>query len=271
MPLENEQVDDSSLDLDLTPGDNGPEGHAGVEPKGNGAAQPDLAKALSDLSEGIKTLRTPTAPAAKQEPEMTEEQKMEYWGVYDPEKENKNFFREFLRLNPDMDPEEAKRAIDAFKPLLASFQKGVARQALIASMRVLDQRLKERDEKNQPIHEYVSQSRARELRGRFNEGYPVLADKKYDKIVGIVAKSLEGQTFPGGEPEFFKTLAEGVAEHIRTIDESFDLGAEAKTKPTAGTAPRLPRGGAGGGGGAGGRQTSGQVSRSTDFAADVLD
>lgn len=261
-----DELENQDTELDL---DGGDELQPSPEKKTE-AGSPELATILSELNTNVKSLATPKE-TQKQEKEMTEDEKAEYWGVYNPEKSDPDFFKKFLRLNTDMDEGEIRKAVEAFRPIFAGMQKGMVKQALVGAMRMMEARLAERDEKNKPVHEYVSQSRARELRQRFNDSYPVLSDKRYDKIVRFFAKEQEGKNFDS-EESFFKTLAESVAEHIKSIDPSFDLGAEVEPqkKKTAGTPPRLPRGGAGGGGGAGGRDSSSATSRNHDFAADVL-
>lgn len=206
------------------------------------AAMAELAKSQATLTKQLKP--EPTQP---KEPELTQEQKDEFWGIYNPEKTNKDFMKKWFRLNPDATAED----IAEVKALWNDAQAGLVRQAVIGSKHLFTQELKKRDEQLARMEEYISKQEAKEVRSRFTESYPVLADKKYSKILTAKAKELSTQEFTD-EAAFFKALAEGAAEVIRDVVPTFDLGAQTKPKQSAGTSPRLPRTSAGGTGGTGG-------------------
>lgn len=203
----------------------------------------DLRQAMAELAQTVKTI---AKPKEDEETPLTDEQKAELWAVYDPKKGRKDFFQKFFHLNPDATPEEVKDAEDLF----ADMQKGLVRQAVVGSKNIMQIELDKLRKEIGPIMEYVSTARAEATRGRFFKQYEALSDKKYEKIVQGVARTLADKTF-ASEDEYFKALAEGAAGAIKEIVPEFDLG-KTKEKPKPGNTPRLPRTSAGGTGGAGG-------------------
>lgn len=206
----------------------------------------ELRSAMTELAGTVKKLAEPK----KEEPEITEEQKKEFWKVYDPEATRKDFFQKWFRLNPEATPEEVKD----MKDLWADVQKGLVTQAVTGAMNLVDDRFEKFKESLKPIYDYFTERKSKETREAFNDAYPALADKKYEKIVSLVSKQLSQKDFKT-EEEYFKALAESAAETIKAAGvDDFDLGAKPKEKPAA-TTPRLPRSSAGGTGGVGGGTT----------------
>lgn len=203
----------------------------------------ELRSAMTELAGTVKNLAKPK----EKEPEITEEQKREFWAVYDPEKTRKDFFKKWFKLNDDATPEEVKD----MKDLWADVQKGLVTQAVRGSMNLVDNKIDEFKESLKPLFDYMTERKSKETREAFNDAYPILADKKYEKIVTLISKQLSKDNFKTDE-EYFKALAEGAAETIKAAGvEDFDLGAKTEKKPAA-TTPKLPRSSAGGTGGTGG-------------------
>jgi len=232
------ELDDNDLDDELDDGS--------PEPVTKDPAPPadDLRAAMAELAGTVKTLAT---PKVEKEPELTQEQKNELWAVYDPKKSKPDFMRKFFRMNPDATPDEEKEAEDLFKDM----QQGLMKQAVTGARNLMQIELAKRDEKISKMEEYIAQQTSTQTRQRFVEDYPVFADKRYAKILGIAANDVKNQNF-NSESEFFKAVAEAAAEYVKGIDASFDLSSQTKTKPNAGTSPRLPRTSVGGTGGTGG-------------------
>lgn len=202
----------------------------------------DLRRAMTELAGTVRKIAEPAAPAP---PAPTPEQIAEYWRVYDPEAEDKQFFSKFFRLPEDATPE----MVQTHKEIFANMQKGLMRQAVTAARNYIQMAREEMDQEFAPIREYVETSKREATRGRFYGDYPVLEDKKYQTIIDAVARSLDNKTFDG-ETEYFQALAEGAAGAIKAILPDFDLGAKPTTKKPGQTL-KLPRTSAGGGGGAG--------------------
>ncbi len=205
--------------------------------------QDDLRAAMTELAGTVKRIAEPPAPAA---PPPTAAEIAEFWQVYDPEQSNKDFFKQWFRLNPDATQEE----VDTAKLLFAGVQKGLMKQSVTATRNYLAEMRKEIDKEYAPLRDYVQTAQRREIRSRFDDSYPALKEAKYNKIIDATARSLDGKTF-ADEGEYFKALAEGAADSIRAILPEFDLGARPTTKTKPGQTPKLPRTSAGGGGGAG--------------------
>ncbi len=234
-----------------------------VDDKDKPQQQPDeMRTALADLAKTQKTILERTEKRDEKPPEMTAEQKAEFWAVYDPEKSDKEFFQKWFRLNPDATAEEK----ETVKGLFASVQEGLVRQSVKGSKNYTDYQLEQIKQEFAPIRAYVEEARAEATRGRFFKGYPTLNETKFEKIIQITARQLAEKNF-ADEKEYFKTLAEGVAETIKGVDPTFDLG---KQQQPAGKAPKLPRTSVGGGGGAGKGRTS-EVPQAEDHASEVLD
>ena len=204
----------------------------------------DLRAAMTELAGIVKGQVKP--PEAPKEPELTQEQKDEFWAVYNPEKKDPKFLDKFFRLTEDMTPEQKAE----FKALFADLQQGLVKQSVVGARNLMQIELAKLREEFAPGQEYISEARAERTRGRFFEKYESLKDPRYAKIIAITAKDLSSREFKD-EAEYFKALAEGAAETIAGVEPTFALGA-AKTKQTPGTTPRLPRTSVGGTGGAGG-------------------
>lgn len=221
-----------------------PQKAAPVEPKDD-----DLRSAMRTLTESVTKLATPKAEPVQKSPEQLAEE----WGVYDPAKQDPEFFRKFMRLNPDMDKAEAQAAITEYSSLFGGMQKGIVKQAIMGTLKVIRENdLARLREEFDPIKSEVSSAKAEKTAGRFYSQYPALQDTdqfKFSKAVNDTARDLADKEF-ADEPAYFKALAEGAAERVRGYNPSFDLGAKI-AKPTAGTSPRLPRTSVGGTGGTG--------------------
>jgi len=200
-------------------------------------------EAVAELARSVNKATAPKEPAPV---EMTEEQKAEYWGVWDPEKSNKEFYKKWFRLNPDATPEE----VTEMKAMFAEMQRGLVRQSLIGARNMYSEELRKLREEFAPIREHVSAQKAEATRKRFFDAHPVLNDPKFQNVVNVVAKGLADREFKT-EDEYFKALAEGAAETIKAVVPDFDLGAVATTKKPTGTTPKLPRTSVGGTGGTG--------------------
>lgn len=259
------QKDGTTKELDGGKGDDG--GKDGVLPDRTSA----LEKAMSELAGTMKTIATPKA----QQKELSQDEKDELWGVYNPTKADPDFFKKFLRLPVDMDPKEAKDVQDQFAAIFGQMQQGFTRQALVGAKNLLAIELAKIREEYGPVSEYVSQSRAKEIRSDFDKQYPVFTETnedgslRYEKVINAVAVQLSasGKTFDSRE-SYFKALAESAAAAIQTLVPGFNLGAT--NKKTAVTTPRLPRsrvGGTGGSGGQGGDSTQTNAAATDDDAA----
>ena len=205
----------------------------------DGAAE--MRSAIADLA---KTVKAATAPKTPDFIPLTDDQKAELWGIYDPEKGRKDFFQKFFRMNPEATPEEVKEV----KELWADVQRGLVRQAVVGARNLHEIDLQKFRETLAPLFSYVNTVQARERQDRFYNTYGALKDEKYNKVIDGVARGLAGRTFES-EGHYFKALAEGAAEVIKGVIPNFDLGKQPKTK--SGTTPRVPRSSVGGTGGAG--------------------
>lgn len=217
-----------------------------------GGVQPndDLRAAVADLAKHVKTVTTPKEPTRQ----PTQDEIDEAWGVWKPEKENKDFFRQFLRLNTDMDPAEVEKAVKEFQPIFGAMQKGLVKQALVGARNLFQQEIAKLREEFSPALEYTQKGRVNDMQTRFYGEFPGLDAKneggkrRYEKIVLAVANELANKEF-ASETEYFKALAEGAAKEIKELVPDFDLGSRQETKQKPGTAPRLPRTSVGGTGG----------------------
>lgn len=225
----------------------GGQGECGGEGKQQQQAEPDkvgkMEAALADLATHVKTISTPQ----QTQKEPTPEEVAEFWGVYNPEKENPQFFDQFLRLMPDMDAEEKKKVIEAFRPVFGAMQKGMVRQAMIGAQRLIEKF--QRDEFG-PVKQHYTEAQAAAQKREFYDENPALEDDKFNPVLMAVAEQLSTQTFPSRKA-YNKALAEGAAEQIKRLIPDFDLGQPKQAKQPA-TTPRLPRTSVGGSGGNGG-------------------
>lgn len=210
----------------------------------------DLRQAMTELAGTVKTLATPKAEP-EQKKELSQDEKDELWGVFRPEKVDKDFHKKFFRITEDMTPEQ----VQEFKALWDMTQQGIVRQSLKGAQNLMQIELAKLREEFAPAQEYISQARAEKTRNKFYSEYSALGEKtaegklRYEKIINATARTLADQEFES-EAAYFKALAEGAAEAIKAVMPEFDLGAKKQTKPT-GTTPRLPRTRVGGTGGTG--------------------
>lgn len=185
------------------------------------------------------------------EPKLTPEQEAEMWAVFDPEKASPGFIKDFFNLPDDATPE----LIEKKKKLFATMQQGLVRQAVVGARNLHTIDFEKFKGEFQPVKEYVTRAEQRDAQRSFAEAYPALADKKYEKIVNLSAKSLKRETFKS-EEEYFKALADSAAETIEAATgQKIDVGAKTTTQETkkpAGTTPRIPRTSVGSQGGTGG-------------------
>lgn len=241
-------------------------GGTGEGDEGKPAPTDETKEALAELARHVQRV---TAP--KEEPKvLSEDEKEEMWGVWNPTKTDPDYFRKFLRLNTDMEPAEVERAVKEFLPLFKEMQKGLVRQAVVGARNLYTMDIDKLREELKPLHEYVSGQRAEATRNRFESTYESLADPKYKKIVDATARSLADKEFDS-EEDYFKALAEGAADVIKGVVPDFDLGAGKKKTTTK--SPSLPRTSAGSGGGAGKSTQSKEQgpAQTEDAAAEVLD
>lgn len=204
------------------------------------------------LAELTSTVNKALVPKKEVAPQMTQEQLNEHWGVFDPEKTDKEFFKKMFRLPADATPEDLAQA----KAVWGMMQNGLMKQAVKGALLLVEQKYGSKFAQIDSLEEWRSQASAKELRTNFNETYPALADPKFNKIIKLSAAELADSDFATHE-DYFKALAERAAENVKTVDPSFDLGA-VQTKPKTGK-PSLPRtrvGGTGGTGGGGNAQKS---------------
>lgn len=219
-----------------------PEPEPGTESAAPPKPKVDVEAALAELAGTVKTLATPKKPEPKA---LTPEEMNEKWAVFNPEKADPKFFHKLFNLPADAAPE----VLDNIKAAWGQMQQGLMKQAITGAKLVMEHHYGDKFAKIDELEQWRSQASAKELRRDFNTTYPALADKKYDKIIKLVDSELAEREFNTHE-DYFKALAEGAAEYIKTIDTGFDLGA-APQKPTAGQTPKLPRTRVGGSGGAG--------------------
>ncbi len=248
------ELDAQTLDVELEQGGEPETTKPTLEPPKPAPTPPsdDLRAAMAELAGTVNKLAAPKdVPKQKTQEEINDE-----WAVWDPEKTDPEFFRKFMRLNPDMDKAEAEQAIKDYKALFGGMQKGLVKQAIIGALNVLrGEDLRKMREEFTPATEFAAQARAEKTRERFFKGYPALYTEteeganRFAKVIDATARLLADKEFTD-ESSYFKALAEGAAETIKTVDPSFDLGAK-PTKQSAGTTPRLPRTRVGGTGGTG--------------------
>jgi hypothetical protein len=245
------------------PGQQQQQGEA--KPEGND----ELKKAMAELAGTVNKLATP-----KETPkEMSPEEQTKFWGIYDPTNggARKDFFQKFFRLNPDATPEEIEDA----KGLFADMQKGFVRQAIVGARNLMAEELQKMREEFSPAQEYASQARAEKTREKFFKQYPALfsendeGDNQYAKVIDATARLLADKEFDS-EAAYFKALAEGAAETIKTVLPSFDISVKT-TKQPAGTTPRLPRTRVGGTGGTGTGATVGAKRNGSGDDSDSID
>ena len=218
----------------------------GGAPPGDGAPPQkpdDLRSAMAELAGTVSKLAQPKEEPARQ---PTPEEVAQYWGIYDPEQQDKEFFKKFGRFGDDATPEQ----IQQFKELFAGMQKGLMRQAIQGARNFIAMEMERLNGELGPIREYVEDSRREAVRGRFYGAYPGLDERRFDKITEAVARTLAEKTFDD-EDHYFKELAEGSANAIKELIPDFDIGKTPEKQKTPGQTPRLPRTSAGGGGGAG--------------------
>lgn len=211
-----------------------------------------LAEALSELTKTVKSQQQPQQPQQRQ---RTKEEEEEFWGVYNPEKADKEFFKKFGRFADDATPEQ----VQAFREMFAGMQQGLVRQSIIGARNIFMQELQKLREEFAPATEFMQKESAKAIRARFDESFPALSDKKYAKILKAVATELDAKEFDD-EGAYFKALSEGATAAIREIDPTFDPEQQ-QQKPKPGTTPRLPRTSVGGTGGAGGGKPTSQPSK----------
>lgn len=264
------EVEDNDLDLNLDQGEEQQESQT----QQSGTTTPPPAKSESaEMVEAMKTLaesmKRPTAPATAAAPtrQPTQDEIDQYWGVWNPTKEDPDFFRKFLRLNTDMEPAEVEAAVKQFAPLFGMMQKGLVRQAVVGSKRLYEQEIARLREELKPLQDHYSESRSEGIRNRFFSDYPVLKDAKFSPIVDASARLLADKDF-ANEAEYRKALAETAGKAIKGLIPDFDLA----TKPTPGKTPKLPRTSVGGSGGAGsGAGTTSKTGASKNDADSLFD
>lgn len=204
----------------------------------------DLKRAMTELASTVD--RVARAQEPRQEPrKFTPEEEAKLWAIYNPEEQDKEFFKKFFRFDENTTPEQ----VQAAKELFAGMQKGLMQQAIVGSQNLIEIALDRLRQEYAPIREYVEEARREATRSRFYSQYDSLNDEKYEGLIGAVANTLANKTFEN-EDAYFKALAEGAAENIKRLIPDFELGKKTETK-TTGKPPKLPRTSAGGGGGAG--------------------
>lgn len=215
-----------------------------LEPEDDGAP---AKRNTEEWKEAFKELST-TIKKGFEKPEvvkeLTPDQINEKWGVFDPEKADKDFFKNLFNLPDDVDP----KILERIKKAWAMQHQGMMKQAVISAMNVVEHKYGSKFAQVDELEKWRSEASAKELRNDFMGEFPALADKKYGKILKLVSSELADKDF-GTHDEYFKALAEGAAAAIKEFDPSFDLGA--KTKTTATASPKLPRTRVGGQGGSG--------------------
>lgn len=258
-----------------------PEGEAAAATGGGGSAaatatpQPnELQSAMAELARTVGEISKPKPEAPK---ELSEDEKAELWAVYNPEKTNPDFFKKWMRLAADMDPNEVQTTIAERKALFLEMQQGLMKQALTGARNISKIELSQLREEMSPIMEYYREAKAEATRGRFFSSYPALLDEdetsgsnRYQAVIDAVARTLADQTFPD-EKAYFKALAEGAAKAIKGLVPTFDLGKNPEKKPAV-TSPRLPRtrvGGTGGTAAAAATLNGGKTAESDDDSASL--
>lgn len=243
MPLTKDEID-NELEENELPVEGQKDEKPVVEKPPVTDANAELRTAMADLAKTVGSI----AKKDDKPEELSQDQKDELWAVYNPEKSRADFMRKFFRLNEDATPEQIKEAKDLF----GEMQTGLVKQAVVGARHFNNAELDKFRSELKPVLEFVSRAQAKEIRSRFEDTYPALADKRFDKILKASAKAMDENDFKS-EDDYFKALAESAAETIKGVLPDFDLGAEKqKEKKPAGTTPRLSRGSAGGTGGAGG-------------------
>ncbi len=207
----------------------------------------EMRAAITDLAGTVKAMAEPKPEPTK---ELSQDEKDELWAVYNPEKEDPDFFKKWMRLQADMDPEQANSSIAERKKLFASMQKGLVKQSVVGAKNLFDVELQKVHDTYKPVLEYVTEQKAEKTRNDFYTTYPSL--KTYTKIIAASAKSLDSQDFKSKD-DYFKALAESAAGAIKEVIPDFDLGAKPQEKKP-GTPPRLPRSSVGSSSGAGAGQ-----------------
>lgn len=268
MPAElEEQRVDQSAELD---GGVDPNVQQDVQPQNEpqGGQQDDLRSAVSELTR-IVTEDKKRASEPK-EKEQTPEEQAKAWAIYEPESEDKDFFKKFLRLNSDMDEQELTRVTAEFKPVFAAMQKGLVRQAIVGARNLFMTELEKFKADYEPVRTFAEQQQSEQRKQKFFKSYPALSDERFSKVITAAGSTLSARQFKT-EDEYFKALAESAAETIKGVLPEFDLGAKPNktTQSSARTTPRLPRTNVGGTGGAGGSRSA-STEDSKDDSADIF-
>lgn len=221
-----------------------------TEEKPDAAAAPvrsdDTAAALKELAGELRSSREAQKP--KDEPTAIDPAVLKKeWAFWEPDGA---FIRKFFKANPDATDEDLKDQVEAMQQM----HQGIMRQSYTGMQKLLAQALEKFEkERISPLQEFYSKANTEKARNSFNESFPVFKDKRYDKILGLAQKSLEGRKDLSDDETFFKAVAETAAELIRDVNPDFVLeAAEKPSKPTTGTTLKLPRGRVGGNGGSGG-------------------
>lgn len=196
--------------------------------------------ALAKLTDNVTKLTTQKPP----EKEETPEQRNVKWGVFEPEKLDKEFFHKLFNLPPDVDP----KVLENIKSAWALMQNGLMKQAITGARNAVLIDHGDKLSRIDALEEWRNQASAKELRANFNETYPSLSDPIYSDILKLSASELANKDFATHD-EYFKALAERAAVTIKAVKPDFDLGA-VKPKTTTGK-PSLPRTRVGGTGGTG--------------------
>lgn len=233
----------------------------------------ELRSAMTELAGTVKKLAAP----ADDKKDLTDDEKAELWAIYNPEKSRPTFIKEFFRLS---DEEATPEKIKAVKELFDDMHKGFVKQAVVGARNLFTVELEKVKEEFKGISDYVAKQRAKETRDSFNTAYPVLADKKYDKIVALCAKNIDQSKFDTDE-KYFKALADSAADAINMVRdeaglEKIDLSKTPEETPgktkTSATTPRTPRTSVGGTGGAGGgSRPAKQEGSSEDQSNELVD
>lgn len=266
-PDETQQNDDNFLS-EVTGGEEtAPKGKEEEEESPTTTQPDELKAALAELTKNVQGLAKP-----KDEPKktFTQDEINEYWGVYNPEKTNPDFFKKWMRLPPDLDPQEAAAFIAERKALFAEMQTGLSKQAVRAAQILMQQEIEKIRAEIAPLQENVTKASAEKLRTDFFTAYPTLSEPKLAPILKAVSIDLNDQVFTDA-PAYFKALAEGVGKMITAATgQPFDIAAVKPTSKSTVTTPRLPRTTAGGTGGSGGGRvlaTAGKGTSDDDSAS----
>lgn len=250
-PVIDEEVDETldGLDhLDDESGETQTVNQPGTTGKTTTKQPAEWEQAIAELAKTVKTGQA-QAPATPKAP-PTQDEINQYWGVWDPNKENPAFIREFFNLPEDAD----QKVIDAATKRFKTVQENLVKQALVGASRVMEQRFARLEEEYSPVKQYVSEAKAEKVRNNFFKAYPALATEnedgnpRYAKILSLAASELAQDEF-SNDKAYFKALAERAVAVIKDAGIPIDLNAgKTKTRET----PRLPRTSVGGSGGAGG-------------------